>query len=189
VHQALLNLPLSFFEGQHSGEVFARLTHDVGDVDRALGGASVPTNPADPTQYVPAVANPGVSYPIVGYTTWDVAQCYANAPVGEGIRRFLSQLYNSAQMINLVTVNGFSPVPSNLTGYIFNHLLSTSGDAGVSGVERAAIAAIEAVDQRLRADCKHHGERHPDEQEQQQECRDQCDALLVARTRRADFQS
>jgi hypothetical protein len=75
------------------------------------------------------VANPGVSYPIVGYTTWDVAQCYANAPVGEGIRRFLSQLYNSAQMINLITVNGFSPVPSNLTGYIFNHLLSTSGSS------------------------------------------------------------
>ena len=36
LHRKLLELPLSFFEGHHSGEVYARFSTDLGHVERAL---------------------------------------------------------------------------------------------------------------------------------------------------------
>jgi len=36
LHRKLLQLPLSFFEGRHSGEVFAGFSNDLGHVERAL---------------------------------------------------------------------------------------------------------------------------------------------------------
>jgi phosphate transport system substrate-binding protein len=58
-----------------------------------------PTNPsqgADPTSWVPIVQTVKAGYPLVGYTTWDYAQCYMgetgsppHSPVGFALDAFL----------------------------------------------------------------------------------------------------
>ena len=39
LHGRILRLPISYFQGRHTGEIFARFGHDLGEVERALGQA------------------------------------------------------------------------------------------------------------------------------------------------------
>ena len=56
---------------------------------------------------VPVVANPSVGYPIVGYTTWDLASCYSNGGVVSQIQAFLNSLYND-YLDSTLNANGFA---------------------------------------------------------------------------------
>jgi ABC-type phosphate transport system substrate-binding protein len=93
----------------------------------ALSSAPAPSNPADPTQYVPAVATPAHGYPIAGFTTWDVAQCYVDNNVASGVSGFLLNMMTNPALANLLLQNGFSLLPNSLLGAITDHLIF--GDA------------------------------------------------------------
>jgi phosphate transport system substrate-binding protein len=80
----------------------------------ALGTAARPSNLSNQTQWVPAVPNPSVGYPIVGYTTWELASCYASGSTGSAIVTFLRNLYNvtgsAPAVFNQINSRGFVPV-------------------------------------------------------------------------------
>lgn len=121
------------------------------NVIAALGTtAAIPTNPSDQTEWVPAVPNPANGYPIVGYTTMEVASCYANASVGAGVVNLLTNLYNDTNSgvgqiaSGEVVSRGFVPVPgsSNTTGVvagtlaaaIYNTFLTNTGTLAINTV-------------------------------------------------------
>ncbi len=39
------------------------------------------------------------------------------------------ELYTSTQLLNVLVVNRFSPLPGNLSAYSFNHLIASTGPA------------------------------------------------------------
>ncbi len=90
----------------------------------ALGTAPLPTNAADQTQWIPAVANPTTGYSMVGYTTLDFATCYQSATVAGELVDFLNVLYNNQPtagstgrtMFSQITGNGFTPLPGETLG-------------------------------------------------------------------------
>jgi len=97
----------------------------VSNTSNALGTAAVPTDPTNPAQYVPAVPKPSTGYPIVGYTTLEMAQCYANSNVGTGMYEFLNNLYTQPAMASLIVQNGFVPLQGTpLANYIVDHLVN-----------------------------------------------------------------
>jgi len=65
----------------------------------------------DPTKWIPSIADPIDGYPIVGYTTLDLATCYSSPAVNSYVKAFLSQLYLAGNKTNLTT-EGFVAVPS-----------------------------------------------------------------------------
>ena len=81
-------------------------------VNTTLGGPTTPPATAaagaNPQNWVPLPITVSTGYPIVGYTTFDVAQCYASPSIAAGIINFLKNHYASTtsyatQMAN----NGF----------------------------------------------------------------------------------
>jgi hypothetical protein len=93
-----------------------------------------------PADYVPPVANPHQFYPIVGFTTVDLAQCYANANIGFDILEFWQDFYTTPYMTNLLVQHGFSPLPSSLLNAVFNNLL-TAGATGNTDLMEPNICA------------------------------------------------
>ncbi|KDB08116.1 Alkaline phosphatase [Burkholderia sp. lig30] len=96
----------------------------------ALGTVSLPTggNAADPTQWVPNVANPTSGYPISGTSQIIVSQCYASSSVGTAVHDFLNSHYTNASFASIVHGNGFDTVPSGFeTAISSNFLTNTSG--------------------------------------------------------------
>ena len=65
---------------------------------------------ANPLNWIPAIPITDSGYSIVGYTTWDVSTCYANATVATGVTNFLKDNYNNATFKALIQNNGFVPV-------------------------------------------------------------------------------
>ncbi|HEY0183367.1 MAG TPA: substrate-binding domain-containing protein, partial [Rhodopila sp.] len=88
----------------------------------------VPTVTTDPTHWVPVSANPTSGYPIVGYTTWDLAQDYKNATIATGLTTFLTGWYGSTTEINN---RGFVAVPAALNTAIVNTFLSGTGSLAI----------------------------------------------------------
>jgi hypothetical protein len=64
-----------------------------------------------PSNWVPFVANPLDGYPIVGYTTLELASCYQDSAVGAYIKAFLTQFYSLNNNRNL-SLEGFAAVPA-----------------------------------------------------------------------------
>ena len=62
---------------------------------------------ADPSAYVPLIQVASSGYPIVGYTTFDFAQCYADKTVGAGIIAFLNDHYLNTSYTSIQNNNGF----------------------------------------------------------------------------------
>jgi ABC-type phosphate transport system substrate-binding protein len=79
--------------------------------DFSPGYPTTRTVALDPTQWVPAIADPIDGYPIVGYTTLSFATCYSSAKVSSYVKSFLTQLYGAGNKANL-TAEGFTGVPS-----------------------------------------------------------------------------
>lgn len=65
------------------------------------------TDAANPLLWVPLIQTVREGYPIVGYTTWDVAQCYSNAAVGAAVAKFLGFNYTNASYLTVQKNNGF----------------------------------------------------------------------------------
>jgi ABC-type phosphate transport system substrate-binding protein len=86
-------------------------------------------NPVDPVSFVPVAAKPSTGYPIVGYTTIVLPQCFADAGVATNLKAVISDLYRNAAYENLVRGNGFTPLPSNLANTIVTAYLLPGGTA------------------------------------------------------------
>jgi hypothetical protein len=72
---------------------------------------SPPTTPqagADPANWVPVIQTVSEGYPIVGYTTFDFAQCYADLSVPESLKQFLTKHYETAPYAEIEHDNGFA---------------------------------------------------------------------------------
>ncbi len=62
---------------------------------------------ADPTNFVPVIETTSSGYPIVGYTTFDLAQCYASPAIASGILGFLTAHYaNKGAYATSISNNG-----------------------------------------------------------------------------------
>jgi ABC-type phosphate transport system substrate-binding protein len=63
---------------------------------------------AQPQNWVPLVQTTTVGYPIVGYTTFDFAQCYQNANIKASVIAFLKLHYSTnATYASIINNNGF----------------------------------------------------------------------------------
>jgi hypothetical protein len=90
---------------------------------------------ANPANWVPLIQTVSKGYPIVGYTTYDLAQCYADGTVGAGIIAFLSDHYNNASYTALQNNNGFVTITnsgaSKFLAPINQRILANSKTGGV----------------------------------------------------------
>jgi hypothetical protein len=68
---------------------------------------------ANPTNWVPLIETASSGYPIVGYTTIDFAQCYADPTVAAGIKAYLKDHYYNASYKSIQANNGFVTVSSS----------------------------------------------------------------------------
>jgi ABC-type phosphate transport system substrate-binding protein len=69
-----------------------------------------PTNAsegANPALYVPLIQTVSAGYPIVGYTTFDFAQCYADPTIAAGIVAFMTDHYTNSSYLSIENNNGF----------------------------------------------------------------------------------
>ena len=71
------------------------------------------TEGANPAAYVPLIQTASAGYPIVGYTTFDFAQCYADNNVAKGIRAFLTDHYKSSSYLSIQNNNGFVAITNS----------------------------------------------------------------------------
>jgi ABC-type phosphate transport system substrate-binding protein len=65
------------------------------------------TQGANPALWVPLIQTASEGYPIVGYTTFDFAQCYSDPTVQASVLKFLKDHYNVAPYTTDQTDNGF----------------------------------------------------------------------------------
>jgi phosphate transport system substrate-binding protein len=68
---------------------------------------------ANPTAWVPLIQTVSTGYPIVGYTTFDFAQCYADKTVAAAVRGFIKDHYDNASYKSVQATNGFVTVSSS----------------------------------------------------------------------------
>jgi ABC-type phosphate transport system substrate-binding protein len=69
---------------------------------------------ANPASWVPLIQTASAGYPIVGYTTFDFAQCYNNTTVLAGVKAFLKDHYgNKATFYPIQNRNGFVTVANS----------------------------------------------------------------------------
>ena len=112
-------------------------------VDTVVNPASTPYNVADPNSFIPVAAVPTTGYPIVGYTTVLMAQCYAAPGVAGALRGFLNQFYTSATFRALENSNGFAALPSpTLTNRIISTYLTASAANAINDAGTGACAGL-----------------------------------------------
>ncbi len=86
---------------------------EAGLLNPAAGTGSNLTPPANATQganpalWVPVEPEVTSGYAIVGYTTFDIAQCYANKTVGTAVQKFLTNHYTVAGYTSTQANNGY----------------------------------------------------------------------------------
>jgi phosphate transport system substrate-binding protein len=68
---------------------------------------------ANPSAWVPLIQTVKKGYPISGYTTFDLAQCYADPNVQSSIIAFLTDHYTNSQYTAVQKANGFVSVSSS----------------------------------------------------------------------------
>ena len=96
-------------------------------------------NPADPVSFVPVAAAPTAGYPIVGFTTLLLPQCFADPSVAATLKAVISDITGSPGYATVIRANGFTPLPTALSGRISGAYLltntnaSTINGAGVGG--------------------------------------------------------
>jgi phosphate transport system substrate-binding protein len=82
-------------------------------------GATNPTPPANaidaanPNKWVPAIPVVKAGYGIVGYTTYDFAQCYADVKVATAIKKFLTAHYSGAGYKAIQAKEGFVTITNS----------------------------------------------------------------------------
>jgi phosphate transport system substrate-binding protein len=116
------------------------------NTNKALGTAPPPSGTAvsDPTAWVPLIPRPTTGYQIVGWTTWDMATCYATTAEANAVIGFVNDHLNGSGTLNnrlfpkiaaggFVAVSGSfqSKVPtvgSMAAAIVNNFLTNTSGN-------------------------------------------------------------
>jgi phosphate transport system substrate-binding protein len=93
-------------------EITAALAH------ATLGSNLTPptnaTEGANPALWVPLIQTASQGYPIVGYTTYDFAQCYSDKTVTKGVLTFLKDHYTvGGAYVSDQKQNGFVPVANS----------------------------------------------------------------------------
>jgi ABC-type phosphate transport system substrate-binding protein len=86
---------------------------------------------ANPLNWVPVIQTVSAGYPIVGYGTFDVAQCYANPTIEAGVIAYLTDHYKSATYLKIQNNNGFVAVSNTSAAKflttIYTHILENTG--------------------------------------------------------------
>jgi phosphate transport system substrate-binding protein len=86
---------------------------------------------ANPSNYVPLIQTVSSGYPIVGYTTFDLAQCYADKTIGTAILDFLNDHYTKAAYQVPQSNNGFVDISNSgaekFLAVIKDHILKNKG--------------------------------------------------------------
>jgi hypothetical protein len=95
----------------------------VADVTNALNHVKLGTTLTPPTtaaagalpqNWVPLVQTTTLGYPIVGFTTFDFAQCYQNATVQASLLAYLKLHYSTnASYASIINNNGFVAIASS----------------------------------------------------------------------------
>ena len=96
----------------------------VADVQLGLNHAKTgttltpPTNATDganPVNYVPLIQTVSIGYPVVGYTTFDFAQCYHFPTVANALKNFLTRHYSktNATYAGEIARNGFVSIAAS----------------------------------------------------------------------------
>ena len=101
------------------------------DASHAVNASMTPvpetsTAAADPTQWVPNVANPTTGYPISGTSQILLSQCYADPNVASTVVNFLTAHYQNASYQTIVHGNGFDTVPVSYLVEIDNVFLTNA---------------------------------------------------------------
>ncbi len=73
---------------------------------------------ANPSNWVPVIQTTAVGYPIVGYSTFDLPQCYANPAIASGMIAFLTDHYRNSGFLKVEQNNGLA-APANTAGARF----------------------------------------------------------------------
>ena len=71
------------------------------------------TEGANPALWVPVIQTVSAGYPIVGYSTFDFAQCYADATVAAGIIAFMTDHYTVSQYLTIENNNGLVAIANS----------------------------------------------------------------------------
>ena len=100
------------------------------------GGVPVPLNAADgsfntsdPNSFIPVAAAPTSGYPIVGYTTWLLPQCFSTPAVASALKSFLTTHYSSASFKAIYNASGFSTVSPSVANTISKDYLAGSASS------------------------------------------------------------
>lgn len=116
----------------------------------ALGQNLTPptgSNLSNPSAYVPLIQTTKVGYSVVGYTTFDLAQCYMNSTtVGSSIVTFLNDHYNNAAYKVIQSNNGFAALATTkAVGFltvIKSNILSNASKNNLDIDDKVACNAI-----------------------------------------------
>jgi len=71
------------------------------------------TDAANPNKWVPAIPLVKAGYGIVGYTTFDFAQCYGDLKVATAIKKFLTSHYTATGYKTIQNNNGFVTITNS----------------------------------------------------------------------------
>jgi hypothetical protein len=89
---------------------------------------------ANPLNWVPIVQAVSLGYPIVGYGTVDLPQCYATKAIGAGVIAFLKDHYSSGAYQKIQVNNGLAGIANTSTSKflapIKQHILANSKKQG-----------------------------------------------------------
>ncbi len=101
-------------------------------------------NPADPNSFIPVAAKPSAGYPIVGYTTFLLPQCYADPNIASAIKSYLTNVYRSPSYTNSERANGFTALPTALINringtYLVGAAASLISSVGATGCTTAGL--------------------------------------------------
>jgi ABC-type phosphate transport system substrate-binding protein len=133
-------------------DIGTALTH-VSVADTTLGSTGVPASVAEAEAnnafvQVPKVVTAG--YPIVGYSTLDFAQCYANPAIGTALLAFLNDHYKTASYIAIQKNNGLVSIANSgaakyltaITKYIFPQSGKSAVDYGTEIGSKSACKGL-----------------------------------------------
>jgi len=89
---------------------------------------------ANPNAWVPLIQTVSTGYPLVGYTTFDLAQCYADPTIKTGVVKFMTDHFTKAAYITVQNNNGFVTVShsgaAKFLEAIRQHLLANKNTNG-----------------------------------------------------------
>jgi ABC-type phosphate transport system substrate-binding protein len=141
----------SGIQGTTSSGTTAFLTPTTSNLTLGLGnpgaGSTNPKPPAgsaakNPLNWVPSIPVVTKGYPIVGYTTLELAQCYANPNVASGITAFLTAHFGgTAAYKATVTRNGFTLPAAGYPGAITKYFLTASSSLAIAAAGTAGTCA------------------------------------------------